>query len=180
MTIAAHHRPIADHLVHRFGKRAGGGEVLQDIDALALSKALENPALDFGEVDHRLAGGILHPDDIQPLDVPGGDILGEGQRLGASRLELKPEALRARIAFQGDDAGFAALGGREFPLADHVLLQGRGILRDGRRRADQRAQQRRHRDAEAGPHQRPFAGVSAIGVNGALPANQAFRLSTTS
>ena len=29
-------------------------------------------------------------------------------------------------------------------------------------------------------HQRPFAGVSATGVSGGLPANQAFRLSTTS
>jgi hypothetical protein len=29
-------------------------------------------------------------------------------------------------------------------------------------------------------HQRPFTGVSATGVSGALPANQFFRLSTTS
>ena len=35
--LAAHHRPVADHLVHRFGERAGGGEVLQDVDALARS-----------------------------------------------------------------------------------------------------------------------------------------------
>ena len=35
LAIAAHHRPVADHLVHRFGERAGGREILQDVDALA-------------------------------------------------------------------------------------------------------------------------------------------------
>ncbi len=64
LAVAAHHRPVADHLVHRFRQRARGGEILQDVDALAGPQALENPGLDFGEVDHRLAGGILQPHDI--------------------------------------------------------------------------------------------------------------------
>ena len=41
----------------------------------------------------------------------------------------------------------------------------------------------RERDARShktAHHQRAFAGVSATGVSGGLPANQAFRLSTTS
>ena len=131
LAIAAHHRPVADHLVHRFGQRARGGEVLQDIDAFAGAQAFENPGLDFGEVDHRRSGGILQPHDIQSLDIPGRDILGERQRRRAAGLEFKLEALRRRIAFQRDHAGLAALGGRQLPLADHVLFQGRGILRPG-------------------------------------------------
>ena len=143
-------------------------------------QAFENPALDFGKVDHRLSRGILQPHDVQSLDAPGRDILGERQRRGAAGLEFKLQALRRRIALQRDDAGLAAFGGRELPLADHVLFQGRGILRPRRRSAGDRRQQRRKRDAKPTRHQRLFTGVSATGVSGGLPANQAFRLSTTS
>ena len=94
-----------------------------------------------------------------------------------SSSSLKPCA--AASALQRDDAGLAALGGRELPLPGHLLLQGRRILR--MRDAD-----RGHagRDGECNDpktsHQRPLNGVSATGVNGALPANQDLRLSTTS
>src|ERR1700730_9678966 len=122
LAVAANHRPVTDHLVHRFGERAGGSEALQDVDALAGSQSLENAALDFGEVDYGLACGILQPDDIaEALDIPGDDILGERQRRRAARLELELEALRSRVALERDDAGLAAIGGRQLPLADHVL-----------------------------------------------------------
>src|SRR6185437_10016304 len=114
------------------------------------------------------------------LDAPGGDIPGEGQRRRAARLEFKLETLRRRIAFQRDHAGLAAVGGRELPLADHVRFQGRGILRPRRRSTDDRGRQRHRRDVGTPRHQRRFAGVSATGVSGGFPANQALRLSTTS
>src|SRR6185312_6843440 len=48
-----------------------------------------------------------------------------------------------------DDASLAALGGGQLPLTDHVLLQGRGVLRrDLRREPEQRRQRCRH-DARA-------------------------------
>jgi hypothetical protein len=181
LAVAAHHRPVADHLVHRFRQRAGSGQILQDVDALTLPQALENSAFDLGEVDDRLARGILQPHDVQPLDAPGHDILGEGQRRGAAGLELKLEALRAGIALQRDDTGLAALGGRQFPLPDHVLFQGRGILRPDLRSADrERNGCHGKRDTGTNHIQRALAGVSATGVSGGLPANHAFRLSTTS
>src|SRR5207302_3649157 len=93
------------------GEREGGREILQDIDALALSQALEDSGLDLGEIDHGFACGILQPDYIQSLDIPGGDVLGKGQRRRAAGLELKLQALCSRIRLQRDDAGLAALGG---------------------------------------------------------------------
>src|SRR5262249_11885669 len=79
-----------------------------------------------------------------------------------------------------DHAGLAALGGGQLPLPDHVLLQGRRILR---MRNDGRGDKRRNQSPRTDPeirHQRPFTGVSATGVSAALPANQVLRLSTTS
>src|ERR1019366_10641583 len=66
------------------------------------------------------------------------------------------------------------------PLPHPVFLEGRGILRGSRRSAAEQDRQRRKPDAEAAGHQRLVTGVSATGVSGGLPANQAFRLSTTS
>src|ERR1700722_4862353 len=180
LAVAVNHRPVADHLVHRFRERTRGDKILQDVDALAGTHAFENSALDFGKVDHRLPRGILQPHNIQSLDVPGRDILGERQRRGAAGLKFKLQPLRPGIAFQRDDAGLAAFGGRQLPLADHVFFQRGRILRPRRRYAIDRRQQRREHDAGATTcHQRPFAGVSATGVSGGFPANQAFRLSTT-
>jgi hypothetical protein len=76
----------------------------------------------LGKVDHRLSGGILQPHDIQSLDIPGRDILGERQRRHATGLEFKFQALRRRIALQRDDAGLAAFGGGKLPLTDHVFF----------------------------------------------------------
>jgi hypothetical protein len=147
LAAGAHHGPVTDHLVHRFGERTRGREILQDIDALVLPDAFKYPALDFGEVDHRLTARILEADDIEAFDVPGGDVLGERERRGATRLEFEFHALRGCITLQRNDAGLAALCGRELPLADHVFLQGCRILRDGRMRTSQRRHQHRYREA---------------------------------
>ncbi|MGY4466395.1 hypothetical protein ACVWWK_002077 [Bradyrhizobium sp. LB9.1b] len=129
LAVAPHHRPVADHLVHRLRHRAGGGEVLQDVNALALPQALEDTGLDLGEVDHGFTARILHTDDVETPDAPGDDALGEGQRGLAGRLQLELETLPGCVALHRDHAGLAALGGRELPLPDHFLLQGRRILR---------------------------------------------------
>ena len=57
-------------------------------------------------------------------------------------LKLELEPLGRRIALQRDDAGLAALGGGKLPLPDHVLLQGRGILRRCLRRKYEQRHQR--------------------------------------
>src|SRR5579871_270396 len=79
VAVAAYHRPVADHLILRLGERAGGGKILQDVDALIGADALENAFLDLGEVEHRLAARVLEPNDIEPLDAPGLDVLGKRQ-----------------------------------------------------------------------------------------------------
>src|SRR3954468_12346923 len=179
LAVAAHDRPVADHLVHRLRHRAGGGEILQDVDALALPQALEDPGLDLGEVDHGFTARILQADDVETPDAPRDDILGEGQRGLAGRLQLELEALSSSVGLERDDAGLAALGGRELPLPGHLLLQGRRILR---MRSADRGQVGRDGECNAPKtsHQRPLNGVSATGVSGALPENQDLRLSTTS
>src|SRR6185312_2352613 len=185
VAVAADHRPVADHLVHGFGQRPGGRQILQDVDALARAYAFENTGLDLGEVEHGFPGRVLQPDDVEPLDIPAGDILGEGQRRHAVRLELELQSLRGRIGLKGHDAGPAALGGGQLPLPDHALFQRCRILRSRRRSHNRQRGHRRNRKTKAkfhepDPYALAFTGVSATGVSGGFPANQAFRLSTTS
>ncbi|MGY4346778.1 hypothetical protein ACVWXM_003245 [Bradyrhizobium sp. GM7.3] len=152
---------------------------MQDVDALALPQALEDAGLDLGEVDHGLTARILQADDVETPDAPGDDVLGERQRGLAGRLQLELEALRRGVGLERDDAGLAALGGRELPLPGHLLLQGRRILRLRDADRGQAGHDGECNDAK-NSHQRPLNGVSATGVNGALPENQDLRLSTTS
>lgn len=96
------------------------------------------------------------PDDVaETLHRPCRNLGRERQRLAAFLLQLEPIALRAAVALERDDAGLVALGGRQLPLADHVLGQVGRALRAGRRGGGNR--QHKHQRGEG-----PLASSAAL------------------
>ena len=73
------------------------------------------------KIDHRLPRGVLQPHDVaEPLDAPGGDVLGERQRRGAARLKLEFQAL-CRPVLENHDAGLAAFGLQKMAGCDLLI-----------------------------------------------------------
>ncbi len=144
-------------------------------------QALENPALDFGEVDHRLAGGVLQPDDIQSLDVPGGDVLGEWQRRAqpGSSSSFRPCGVASPFSVTTQVLLRSVVESSHWPTMSFFKVAASCVHAGDPQTTDANSAASTMPSATAS-HQRPFTGVSATGVSGGLPANQAFRLSTTS